>query len=305
MSSSLPEGFRVRPVTPADTPAINELVVAADVAVQGFSDSTEADVQDWWRQVDLESDTWLIANHAAAAFGAAEAHGEDAQLDGYVHPELKGRGLGSWLLTRGEQWARENNLAALRTWSLGTDAGARTLFEGRGYGEVRRYYRMLIELQEPPPPPEWPEGFTVETHEPEVARAFYQALNEAFEDEWHFVPTSFEEWTERRLHAPSFDPTLWFIVREGDGIAAILRADPEVEQAGWVGALGVLKPWRRRGLGLALLRHAFGEFYRRGQPRIALGVDAENTSGATRLYERAGMHLAWEAVCFRRELSRQ
>jgi ribosomal protein S18 acetylase RimI-like enzyme len=60
----------------------------------------------------------------------------------------------------------------------------------------------------------------------------------------------------------------------------------------------VRKPWRKRGLGLALLHHAFGVFYSRGQPRIALGVDAQNPTGATRLYERAGMHVTWEAVCF-------
>jgi mycothiol synthase len=302
MSSSLPEGFRVRPVIEADTPSVNDLVVAVDVDVQGFSDSTEADIADWWRQVDLERDTWLVENERLAAFGVTERHGDEAQIDGYVHPDAKGRGLGSWLLARGQEWARERELPALRTWALSTDADARRLFEGHGLHEVRRYYRMLIELKEPPPAPEWPDGFTVSTHRPEDARAFLEALTEGFADEWHFVPTSFEEWTERRLNAPSFDPTLWFIVREGDEIAAILRADPEVENAGWVGALAVLKPWRRRGLGLALLRHAFGEFYRRGQPRIGLGVDAENTTGATRLYERAGMRVAWEAVCFRRDL---
>jgi mycothiol synthase len=302
MSSSLPEGFRVRSVSEADTPALNELIVAADVAVQGFSDSTETDLAEWWRTVNLERDSWLIEDGAIAAFGVVEPHGDDGEIDGYVHPVHKGRGLGSWLLARGEEWARGKDLPAMRSWALGNDGDARRLFEGRGYGEVRRYYRMLIELKDPPPPPDWPEGFSISTHQPEDARAFLEALTEAFEDEWHFVPTSFEEWTERRLQAPSFDPTLWFIVREGDRIAAILRADPEVENAGWIGALGVLKPWRRRGLGLALLCHAFGEFYRRGQPRIALGVDAENTSGATRLYERAGMRVAWEAVCFRREL---
>ncbi len=63
------------------------------------------------------------------------------------------------------------------------------------------------------------------------------------------------------------------------------------------------KPWRKRGLGLALLHHAFGEFYRRGQPKVALGVDAQNPTGATRLYERAGMHVAYEAVAFQKELA--
>jgi ribosomal protein S18 acetylase RimI-like enzyme len=70
-----------------------------------------------------------------------------------------------------------------------------------------------------------------------------------------------------------------------------------------VGAIGVRKQWRRRGLGLALLLHAFGEFYRRGQPRIGLGVDAQNPTGATRLYERAGMHVAYEAIAFEKALA--
>jgi mycothiol synthase len=303
MSSSLPDGFRVRPATSADTAAVNKLVVAVDAAVQGSSGSTEADIADWWRTIDAEHDTWLVEDDELAAVGVVEPHGDDAEIDGYVRPDRKGRGLGGWLLASAEEWARKRNLRAVRTWALGPDADARQLFEARGYGEVRRYYRMLIELTEAPPPPAWPDGFAVDTHKPEDARVFLEALTEAFEDEWHFVPMSFEDWVERRLKAPDFDPTLWFIVRDGDRIAAILRADPEVEQAGWIGALGVLKPWRRRGLGLALLLHAFGEFYRRGQPRIALGADAENTSGATRLYERAGMHLAWEAICFRKELA--
>jgi ribosomal protein S18 acetylase RimI-like enzyme len=55
------------------------------------------------------------------------------------------------------------------------------------------------------------------------------------------------------------------------------------------GRPGVRRPWRRRGLGLALLRRAFGEFQRRGERLVQLGVDAASPTGATRLYERVGM----------------
>jgi mycothiol synthase len=55
--------------------------------------------------------------------------------------------------------------------------------------------------------------------------------------------------------------------------------------------LGVRRPWRRRGLGLALLRCAFGEFYRRDIRMVALAFDSQSLTGATRLYERAGMQL--------------
>jgi mycothiol synthase len=302
MSSSLPDGFTVRPVTVADAPLVNQLIVATDEAVQGWSDSTEADLVDWWRQVDLARDSWLVEDGSAAAYGVLYRHGETADLDCFVHPARKGLGLGSWLLERAEARARERGLPRAHAWSLAPDVDARRLFEARGYDEVRRYYRMLIELAEPPRP-EWPDGFHVETFTAEDARAFHAALNEAFAEEWNWVPKPFERWLEERVNAPGFDPNLCFIVREGDEIAAVLRGEPERFGAGWVGAIGVLKPWRKRGLGLSLLQHAFAEFHRRGQKQVGLGVDVQNPTGATRLYERAGMHVAYEAVAFQKELA--
>jgi ribosomal protein S18 acetylase RimI-like enzyme len=90
-----------------------------------------------------------------------------------------------------------------------------------------------------------------------------------------------------------FDPSLWHIAMDGDQIAgfsicSIERSDPEAPM-GWVHALGVRRAWRKRGLGMALLLHSFGEFYRRGYRKAGLGVDASNLTGALRLYERAGM----------------
>jgi mycothiol synthase len=302
MSSPLPDRFRVRPVTPEDVAAVNALVLAADRGVQGWSDSTEADLLDWWRLVDLDRDSWLVEDDSVAAYGVLFPHSETADIDCFVHPERKAMGLGSWLLARGEARARERGLAKALAWCLAADADARRLFEQSGYREARRFYRMSIELDQPPQPAELPPGFRVDTFELEDAREFHAALGEAFADEWNFVAMPLERWVEHRIEVPDFDPSLWFIVRDGDEIAAVLRADPERAGAGWVGAIGVRKPWRRRGLGLALLRHAFGEFYRRGQPRVALGVDAENPTGATRLYERAGMQVAYEAIAHEKVL---
>ena len=302
MSLSPPEGFRVRPATAEDAPGINELVIAVDTAVQGWSDSTAVELVDWWRLTDLAANSWVVEDDSLAAYGVVISHGESAETDGFVHPAKTGLGLGSWLLRRGEERVRELGYSAALTWCLAPDADARALFERSGYREVRRFYRMLVEHQAEPAEPEWPEGFQVTTFEPGDARAFHAALNEAFTEEWNFVPQSFEVWAERRINVPDFDPTMWFVVREGDEIAAVLRGDPERGSAAWVGALGVRPRWRKRGLGLGLLRHAFAEFYRRGQPRVGLGVDAQNPTGATRLYERAGMHITYEAVAFKKEL---
>jgi GNAT superfamily N-acetyltransferase len=84
-------------------------------------------------------------------------------------------------------------------------------------------------------------------------------------------------------------PDLQFLAMAGDTIAGMALCR-YLEDFGWVDVLGVRRPWRKQGLGLALLHHAFGEFYRRGTADVGLGVDSQSLTGATRLYARAGMH---------------
>jgi ribosomal protein S18 acetylase RimI-like enzyme len=82
---------------------------------------------------------------------------------------------------------------------------------------------------------------------------------------------------------------------DGDEIAGVClcrRDFSEDADMGWVGTLGVRKGWRKRGLGLALLQHAFNVFHQEGKLRVGLGVDAASLTGATRLYEKAGMNVA-------------
>ena len=68
---------------------------------------------------------------------------------------------------------------------------------------------------------------------------------------------------------------------------------------GWVGVLGVRRPWRRRGLATALLYASFREIRSRGKPMAKLGVDAANPTGATRLYESVGMRIVNEFAAYR------
>jgi len=77
---------------------------------------------------------------------------------------------------------------------------------------------------------------------------------------------------------------------------------PEDEAMGSVGPLGVRLSWRNQGLGLALLRYAFSEFYRRSTPRVSLMVDAGSLTGAAKLYERVGMRVVRSTILFEKEL---
>ncbi|MGH7357814.1 MAG: GNAT family N-acetyltransferase, partial [Candidatus Rokuibacteriota bacterium] len=98
---------------------------------------------------------------------------------------------------------------------------------------------------------------------------------------------------------------LWFLLEEGDELAGICLCGPHAageSDFGWVVVLAVRRPWRRRGLGLTLLRHAFRELRRRGMTRAGLDVDAENLTGAVRLYEGAGMRVVKRRDILERKL---
>ena len=102
-------------------------------------------------------------------------------------------------------------------------------------------------------------------------------------------------------HQESFDPSLWFLALEGDEIAGITLCKTLAGE-GWVDVVGVRRPWRNRGLGLALLRHAFTEYHRRGTHKVGLSVDAESITGAPRLYGRAGMRVRESYIIHLKEL---
>jgi ribosomal protein S18 acetylase RimI-like enzyme len=133
------------------------------------------------------------------------------------------------------------------------------------------------------------------------ARQVHATLTEAFAD--HYRPRSepFAHWKARRFGHENFDPALWLVAWEGDEVAGALLGylSPDL---GWVQELGVRRSWRGRGIGLALLLESFAAFGRRGQYRVSLGVDAESLTGATRLYERAGMRVERRHELFQKRL---
>jgi mycothiol synthase len=163
----------------------------------------------------------------------------------------------------------------------------------RGFAPIRHSFRMTVDLVEEVPAPAWPDGVQSRTFRAGDAHTFYETGNEAFADTWEPMVPSFDEWAHHVLDTPAFDPELWFLAEEGPEVAgfAICKVHPGDPQLGWIQILGVRKPWRGRGVGRALLLTAFGAFRARGLLRAGLGVDAENPTGATRLYESVGMRV--------------
>ena len=298
--------MNVRPITPDDFPALAAFLAEDETHLFGRPSRVGvADVTAWLSGPDLTSDTWLFEEDGRlVAAGWVEKHHDTGIAIGIVHRERRGRGLGSELVDRSEERLRALGVGRVHAVSLAPDAAAGPLLTGRGYREVRRFWEMTIELgDDPPPEPLLPEGFRIESFSSELARAFHGALEEAFAEHWEYQPEPFEEWWERQVARPDHDPSLWFVVRTGEDVAAATRNDPERSGGGWIGALGVRADWRGRGLAKALLLRSFREFHQRGQRRVGLGVDSENATGATKLYESVGMVVDSEQVVWEKELA--
>jgi mycothiol synthase len=290
----------LRRPTEADVPAVTELIRAVETDFVGEPEQSEQDLRDDWAELDLKRDAWLVeANGRLVGYASLDTTAHPL-ADGYVHPDFRGHGIGAQLVELTETEARARSLPKLQNPTFAVDERAHELLRTRGYKEVRRYYKMEIELDTPPEPPDWPPGLTIAADPTELDR-FHAALDEAFAEEWGHEPEDGVDWksVRERRHP---DRSLWFAVNDGDEIAAAAIVDEERWGAGWISAVGVRRPWRRRGLGHALLVHCFRELHRRGRQKIALGVDTENPTGATRLYERAGMHVAFSVVWFEKAL---
>ncbi len=167
-------------------------------------------------------------------------------------------------------------------------------FERRSFQRIRNSHRMTIELTEPTTAPVWPEGIEVRTFLPGDEPVFHALHQETFADSWEPIEEPYDEWAHVWLAAPRLAPELWFLaLADAEPVGfAICHPLPGDAELGWIGVLGVRRSVRSRGVGRALLLHAFAEFRRRGLTRAALGVDAESLTGANRLYERVGMRVS-------------
>jgi mycothiol synthase len=131
----------------------------------------------------------------------------------------------------------------------------------------------------------------------------FAVMDEGFRQHWGYRPEPYEEWLVHWLASATYDPSLWLVALEGDEIVGALQANV-TDGRGWIGDLAVRDAWRRRGIGEALLRAGFARLHDRGVVTVMLNVDRDNTTGATRLYERAGMHLRRRWLVMAKTLTR-
>jgi mycothiol synthase len=283
---------------------VTEVVAALESSLYGQDTFTQADLEDEWSELDLERDARVVRDgDRVVGYGVVRERGELWRVEGYVHPDSLGRGIGKLIATGLEEEAVRRGARRIQNGVLEADSAARRLLESLGYRAARVFREMRIELETPPPAPEWPDGLRAVPFDPEHdAREFHAAQEEAFADAWDYTPRDFESWSKVHLGSERFDPALWCVVRAGDEIAAGTVCAGDTYGGGFVHALFTRRPWRRRGVGAALLRDSFRRFWERGERSVGLGVDAASETGAFRLYERAGMTPALGWVMYEKTL---
>lgn len=284
--------------------AIAALLNAHSRALHGEAAVTAGVVTEWLENPELAIRVAAV-DESLACYGdlMLSVDGTRGDIDVREHPAFQGSAGG--MLEEFERVALERGATAVRAFAEpGEDAYAELLAQ-RGYRPIRHSFRMLITLDAEIAEPAWPDGIVVRTMAEGEEHAVHEANDDAFADHWGFERQPYERWARWTFEGERFDRSLNFLAVDGQHIAGICLCSMEWSGDpgyGWVGILGVRPAWRRRGIALGLLRHAFAEFRRRGCDRVGLGVDGENTTGAVRLYERAGMHVERRQDTFEKSL---
>jgi mycothiol synthase len=280
----------VRPTNAEEAPAVKAVLDEHARASFGEPELSEEEIRSWFAQRNFE-------------FRVAERDGE---LVGYLDVHLLESGrfpadvrtvdpdAALLLLAEARRIGREREASVVRSFVQGDDPVIRPVLEEAGWVPIRHSFQMRIDLDEDPPEPAWPDGLRPRTPREGEEERIHEAHMDAFADHWEHQRYSFEDWRAYNVGRVGADLSLWWVVDDGDELAAVslnrwhFSGDP---QFGWIDVLGVRPEWRRRGLATALLLHTFRDFRRRDATRVGLGVDGENTTGAVRLYEQVGMRV--------------
>jgi mycothiol synthase len=284
-----------------DLEAATEVLNAHSRALHGTDDATPGELELAWRAPELEfpADVF-VAERGGELVGYVDTipFGSTAWIDVRATDRDAYEPLLEAAIPRAESHAKPQ----VRAFASDQDEAADAVLRSFGFEPIRYGFRMMIDLAGDLPEPRWPDGFTVRPFRSGDERRFHQGHQESFADTWDFTPEPFESWAHWFMGAAVFEPEHWFVVERGDELAAVAmcRISETEEDAGWVRILGVLPPYRRRGLANALLRHVFRHFTDLGMERVGLGVDGESPTGAVALYEQAGMHVVRRNVTYER-----
>lgn len=292
----------IRPAAPADLHAVVSIRQAQELADSGLSSTTAEGLAADWEALGprLSENVW-VAEAADGRLVACAQLVRVAQIFNpclWVLPEYRDIALAVALLVTAELRACEigsgegvDNVK-LFAQATSTHPAAQQALAQSGYVVTSTYEQMELVLDGPPTKPDVIAGIEIRPFAVgQDTEAIYRADEEAFLDERGHAPRTFERWNQRlNLRAETSDPPVWLIAWDTDEIAGAALGEV-IERVGWIHHLGVRRPWRRRGLGAALMLAALDAFYRLDIDAVRLNVDAQSLTNAHQLYRRLGFRV--------------
>jgi len=314
--------FTIRPAGPDDAEKVSELINICSQSLYGKDEMDVGELESDWKLegFDLENDSLLLLDDEKV-IGYADIWNVSPPFVRFsslvqVHPNYRGQGFG-WLLN---VWAESRSRELmqktekdLRVFLMSfvniKDQEAVQLLTDFGSKIERHTWTMERILQEDLADPHLPDGYSIRVAREDEYPQVYRLQKESFRDHWGFIPTSFEKgypiFLNNYVETPDYSPDLWFVVEYANELVGMIigtTASTYGEDYGWVGVLGVLREHRKKGLGKALLQKSFQSIQQFGSTRVGLSVDAQNLSGALKLYQDMGMHVAEEFLRFEKTL---
>ena len=222
-------------------------------------------------------------------------------LDGGLLPEYYEKEIAQAMLDFAENELRRmtadlpaDREKIFRTWWRMKNQKAIQFFLSNGYQITRYFYRMTRPIEIPLKPYPLPQGLEIRPVQPEHYRKIWDAMQEAFEDHWSYIPPS-ESQYQAWLTEATFQPDIWKVAWDGDQVAGMVLNfyKPEENEEfnrkrGYTEEISVRRPWRNRGLAKALIAESINLFEGMGMTETHLSVDVDNRTGALNLYTDFG-----------------
>jgi mycothiol synthase len=318
--------IRIQNYRPEDLKALVALINRADAFDQLERATTveEMEHEMSWPDYHPETDCFLAWNngHLVGYGDFLLGNGKASPWStfytgGIVDPRWRRQGVGQCLLEALYQRATErldevkDKPVYFQASTREVEEDRKALFRGFGLEPVRYYVNLARPIHNGLPPAVMPEGYYLRPFDPaRDAETIWRLDNLAFQDHWGFTGfplDAFQHW----LEAPHSCPELWLLaVEETTGQVAgmsLNQIDPTWiartgRQEGYVSTLAVLREHRKKGLGTALLVQSLYVLRQAGMEAAHLHADAENLTGAVRIYERVGFKVRKTSIAYRKPM---
>ena len=300
MTITLPADFTVRAACTDDFQAITDLVNACSIADKDRTDTIPDHILEVWEETKLATDSFVLLTGTGQIVGytAVRPDGDSLRLDPHtsVHPDHRQRGLEEALLALAEDRARElianaepAVLPQIRGWAF--YPRLRQMLLQSGYHVISSILKLEISLTKRPALPQALANIIVRPYRPVLDdRAVHAVIQETFQDIGGRPYQPFEAWVKQVINHRYFDPEQFYVASDHEQlIGAITCRTYQDEPRGHIAQLGVLQPWRNRGIARHLIQRVFAAYSQRGIHHITISVDTHNTTGAIQLYQQLGM----------------